>query len=67
VASRRSATSPMPEDERRSIEGRLTRVEEGLRFTREDVNELKAIVSRVGWIVVLAVLGALLTTVIKAA
>lgn len=57
----------MSEDERRSIEGRLSRVEQSLQYTREDVNDLKNVVSRVGWIVVIAVLGAILATVIKAA
>jgi hypothetical protein len=54
----------MPDEERVTIEARLVRVEEGLKFTRADVSDLKAIVSRVGWIVVLAVFGALLATVI---
>lgn len=55
----------MPEDERVTIAERLVRVEEGLKHTRTDVQELKAVVSRVGWVVVLAVLAALLTTVVK--
>jgi len=57
----------MSDAERQGIEGRLIRVEEGLRFTRADVADLKAIVARVGWIVVTAVLLALVATVVKVA
>lgn len=57
----------MSDAERATIEGRLVRVEEGLKFTRADVADLKATVARVGWIVVAAVLVALIAQVVKAA
>ncbi len=47
-----------------SIGDRLTRVEIGQSYMRDDINDLKATVSRVGWIIVTAFILAILGTVL---
>ncbi len=56
----------MNPEERRSMSlgDRLTRVEVGQGYMREDINDLKATVARVGWIIVTAFILAVLGTVL---